>query len=155
MLSQVFGRAGRGDPPGKVLLQTLNPSHYAIQCAIAHDNAGFYSQELDFRREVGYPPFAFLVGLGFSGTAEQAVEQRAETSVRLLIDLKRELSLRVEILGPAPAPLYRLRGRFRRQILFKSPSRNDLRRLITAWLARRTPTSIVREVIDIDPVDMM
>jgi primosomal protein N' (replication factor Y) len=155
MLSQVFGRAGRGDTPGKVLLQTLNPSHYAIQCAIAHDNADFYSQELDFRREVGYPPFAFLVGLGFSGTAEQAVEQRAETTVRLLIDLKRELSLRVEILGPAPAPLYRLRGRFRRQILFKSPSRNDLRRLITAWLASRTPTSTVREAIDIDPVDMM
>lgn len=155
MLSQVFGRAGRGDMPGKVLLQALNPSHYAIQCAISHDNAGFYNQELDFRREAGYPPFAFLAGLGISGTAEQAVEQRAGTTVRLLQQIKHELSLRVEILGPAPAPLYRLRGRFRRQILLKSSTRNDLRRLIAAWLARRDTISAVREVIDIDPVDMM
>ena len=155
MLSQVFGRAGRGDTPGKVLLQTINPSHYAIQCAIGHDNTGFYSQELDFRREVGYPPFAYLAGLGISGTAEQAVEQRAASTVSLLSQLKREMSLRVEILGPAPAPLYRLRGRFRRQILLKSPSRQDLRRLIAAWTARRETASIVREIIDIDPVDMM
>ena len=155
MLSQVFGRAGRGNTPGKVLLQTLNPSHYAIQCAIAHDNGGFFSQELDFRREVGYPPFAFLAALGLSGTAEQAVCQHAETTVRLLLQLKRDFSLRVEILGPAPAPLYRLRGRFRRQILLKSPSRHDLRRLIYAWLEQRETASAVREVIDIDPVDMM
>ena len=155
VLSQVIGRAGRGDAPGRVLLQTLNPDHYAIQCAIAHDEAGFYLQELAFRREAGYPPFVFLAGLGLSGTAEKLVDERAEEVGRQLIRIKRELSIRVEILGPAPAPLYRLRGRFRRQILLKSPTRNDLRRLIAAWSSRRESSSAVREIIDIDPVDMM
>lgn len=155
VLSQVFGRAGRGDTPGRVVLQALNPTHYAMQCAIGHDSASFYRQELDFRREAGYPPFAFLAGLGISGTSEQAVEQRAEVSARLLMQLKGELKLRVEVLGPAPAPLYRLRGRFRRQILLKSHSRDSLRRLIAAWLGRRDPASNIREVIDIDPIEMM
>ncbi len=155
VLSQVIGRAGRGDTPGRVLLQAINPSHYAIQCAIAHDSQGFYRQELDFRREAGYPPFAHLAGLGLSGTTENGVEQQAELTGRLLGQLKRELALRVEILGPAQAPLYRLRGRYRRQILLKAPSRNDLRRLIAAWMARRTSSSTIREIIDIDPVDMM
>ncbi len=155
VLSQVIGRAGRGDLPGRVILQALNPSHYAIQCAVSHDGAGFYRQELEFRREAGYPPFSFLAGAGFSGTVEQAVEGRAEATARLMMRIKREQGLRVEVLGPAPAPLYRLRGRFRRQILLKSPSRGDLRRLVSAWLTRREPASNVRETIDIDPVDMM
>ena len=155
VLSQVFGRAGRGEVPGKVLLQALNPSHYAIQCAISHESAEFYRQEIEFRREAGYPPFSFLATLNLSGTAEQAVDERAKAAARLLIQLKQELVLRVEVLGPAPAPLYRLRGRFRRQILLKSPTRNDLRCLIPAWLSRREPASAVREIIDIDPVDMM
>jgi len=155
VLSQVFGRAGRGTSPGKVLLQALNPDHYAIRCAIAHDSAGFYRQEIEFRREAGYPPFSFLASINFSGTAEQAVEQRGDATARLLNGIRSEQGLRVELLGPAPAPLYRLRGRFRRQILLKSPTRNDLRRLVSAWLSRREPSRIVREIIDIDPLDMM
>ncbi|MBT1071213.1 replication restart helicase PriA [Pelotalea chapellei] len=155
VLSQVFGRAGRGDAPGRVLLQALNPTHYAIQCAINHDGAGFYQQELEFRRETGYPPFAFLAAIGISGTSEQNVGQRSEVTTALLLQLKNKLKLRIEILGPAPAPLYRLRGRFRRQILLKAHSRNDLRRLITDWLSHRTPPAAIREMIDIDPVDMM
>jgi primosomal protein N' (replication factor Y) len=155
LLSQVIGRAGRGNLPGRVIVQTLNPLHYAIQSAIAHDCAGFYRQELEFRREAGYPPFAFLASLSLSGTSEKSVEECAEKSARLLGQLKKELSLRIEVLGPAPAPLYRLRGRFRRQILLKSPARNDLRRLVAAWQNKRDPAATVREIMDIDPVDMM
>ena len=155
LLSQVIGRAGRGERPGRVIVQALNPSHYAIQCAIEHDGKSFYHQELEFRREAGYPPFAFLAAFSISGTAEKPVEIQAETTARLFGQLKRDLKLRIEVLGPAPAPLYRLRGRFRRQILLKAPIRNDLRRLISAWLVHRTTTSNVREIIDIDPVDMM
>ena len=155
LLSQVIGRAGRGELPGRVVVQALNPTHYAIQCAIEHDGDGFYRQELEFRREAGYPPFAFLAALSISGTAEKPVEEQAEAAARLFSRLKRELKIRVEVLGPAPAPLYRLRGRFRRQILLKSPTRNDLRRLIAAWQAHRVASPNVREIIDIDPVDMM
>jgi primosomal protein N' (replication factor Y) len=155
ILSQVIGRAGRGELPGRVIVQALNPSHYAIQCAIAHDSESFYRQELEFRREAGYPPFTFLAALSLSGTSERSVEERANLSIQLLGQIKKELSLRMEILGPAQAPLYRLRGRFRRQILLKSPTRNDLRRLVSAWQARREVSATVREIMDIDPVDMM
>ncbi|MBC8017563.1 MAG: primosomal protein N' [Verrucomicrobia bacterium] len=155
LLSQVIGRAGRGELPGRVLVQALNPSHYAIHSAIEHDGKSFYRQELEFRREAGYPPFSFLASLSLSGTAEKPVEERAELAARLFSQIKREMKLRVEILGPAPSPLYRLRGRFRRQILLKAITRNDLRRLLTAWQARRESSPNVRELIDIDPVDMM
>jgi primosomal protein N' (replication factor Y) (superfamily II helicase) len=155
LLSQVIGRAGRGELPGRVIVQALNSSHYAIQCAIGHDGQGFYRQELEFRREAGYPPFTFLAALSLSGTSEKGVEERADLAARLLGQLKKELSLRIEILGPAPAPLYRLRGRFRRQILLKSPTRSDLRRLVSAWQTRRETSAVVREILDIDPVDMM
>ena len=155
ILSQVFGRAGRGDIPGRVLLQSFNPGHYAIQCAINHDCNGFYQQEIEFRREAGYPPYSHLACIGFSGTMEQGVEQRAEYAAELLQKIKREMKLRIDVLGPAPAPLYRLRGRFRRQILLKATSRQDLRKLVGIWLARRETTANVREVVDIDPVDMM
>ena len=155
LLCQVIGRAGRGEEPGTVLVQAVNPSHYAIQCAVTHDSDGFYRQELEFRREAGYPPFSFLASLSLSGTVERTVEEQAEATAGLLRRLRGELGLRLEILGPAPAPLYRLRGRFRRQILVKTPARSDLRRLIVAWDAARTPLSMVRELVDIDPVDML
>ena len=155
LLSQVIGRAGRGELPGRVIVQALNASHYAIRCAVGHDGEGFYRQELEFRREAGYPPFAFLAALSLSGTSETSVEERADLAARLLARLKKELALRIEILGPAPAPLYRLRGRFRRQILLKAPNRNDLRRLVAAWQARRDSSSAVRETMDIDPIDMI
>jgi primosomal protein N' (replication factor Y) len=155
LLSQVIGRAGRGELPGRVIVQALNPSHYAIQCAIGHDGDGFYRQELEFRREAGYPPFAHLAALSISGTAEKPVEEQADVAAQLFGRLKRDLRLRVEILGPAQAPLYRLRGRYRRQILLKAPTRNDLRSLIAAWHSHRASAPNVREIIDIDPVDMM
>jgi primosomal protein N' (replication factor Y) len=155
LLSQVIGRAGRGELPGRVIVQALSPEHYAITCAIEHNSESFYRQELDFRREAGYPPFAYLATLSISGTAEKSVEEQAKITAQLFGQLKRQLTLRIEVLGPAPAPLYRLRGRYRRQILLKSPTRNDLRRLITAWQAHRKAAPNVREIIDIDPVDMM
>ncbi|MBL0224029.1 MAG: primosomal protein N' [Geobacteraceae bacterium] len=155
LLSQVIGRAGRGELPGRVIVQALDSSHYAIQCAIEHDGESFYKQELEFRSEAGYPPFTHLAALSLSGTSEKAVQERADLTARLLGRLKKELSLRIEILGPAPAPMYRLRGRFRRQILLKSPNRADLRRLAAAWQSRHEASTLVREIIDIDPVDTM
>lgn len=155
LLSQVIGRAGRGQLPGRVLVQAHNPTHYAIQTAVSHNGADFYHQELEFRREVGYPPFSFLACLSLSGTAEKPVEERAVLTARLFNQIKKELKLRLEILGPAPSPLYRLRGRFRRQILLKAITRNDLRRLLTTWKSRQDPISNVRETIDIDPIDTM
>jgi primosomal protein N' (replication factor Y) len=155
ILSQVIGRAGRGELPGRVMLQAVNPSHYAIQSAIDHDGARFYQQELEFRREAGYPPFSFLASISLSGTSESVVEQHADSVARQLCRIKHDQKLRIEILGPAPAPIYRLRGRFRRQILLKAVNRKDLRTLLAAWQTNHAAASTVRETIDIDPIDMM
>jgi primosomal protein N' (replication factor Y) len=155
LLSQVIGRAGRGENPGRVIVQAIDTEQYAIRAAAEHDAAGFYRQELEFRREVGYPPFSFLAAFAISGLAEQTVAEQADATSRLLVQLKAELKIRMEILGPTPSPLYRLRNRFRRQILLKAAHRSDLHRLLMVWRQRSLSTSTVRISVDIDPVDMM
>ena len=155
LLSQVIGRAGRGKNPGRVVVQAFDTEHYAILSAAGHDAAGFFRQELEFRREAGYPPFAFLAAFAISGLSEQAVTEQADMAARLLMRLKAELRVRVEILGPAPSPLYRLRNRFRRQILLKGSNRSDLHRLLSFWRQQTTVVAAVRISVDIDPVDMM
>ncbi len=155
LLSQVIGRAGRGENPGRVVVQAYDTEHYAIKAATEHDAAGFYQQELEFRREAGYPPFAFLAAFAISGLTEQAVSDQADITARLLAQLKSELKVRVEILGPAPSPIYRLRNRFRRQILLKGSNRSDLHRVLSFWRQRSAVPATVRISVDIDPVDMM
>jgi primosomal protein N' (replication factor Y) len=155
LLSQVIGRAGRGETPGQVVVQAYDTDHYAIRSAAGHDAAGFYRQELEFRKEVGYPPFTFLAALAISGISEHAVSEQSELTVGLLARIKKQLKVRVEVLGPAPSPIYRLRGRFRRQILLKAPVRADLHKLIREWRQLSQTSSTVRITIDIDPVDLM
>ncbi|MDD5284446.1 MAG: primosomal protein N' [Desulfuromonadaceae bacterium] len=155
LLSQVIGRAGRGEKPGRVLLQAYDTEHYAIRSAASHDAARFYTQELEFRREAGYPPFTFLALLGISGLSEQTVSEHAEETARLLARIKLDLKVRIELLGPAPSPIYRLRGRYRRQILLKAATRADLHRLILTWRQKSCAVSTIRVTVDIDPVDLM
>jgi primosomal protein N' (replication factor Y) len=155
VLSQVIGRAGRGDLPGRVLIQAMNPDHYALTAAASHNFEGFYEEERAFRQELNYPPYGFLVAIKLSATSESALLTAADSSARLLGALKNKLGLRTEILGPAPAPLYRLRGRFRRQILLKDTSRAALRRLLAAYRREQSHPGVVRESIDIDPVDLL
>lgn len=155
LLSQVTGRAGRGKNPGRVVVQAMDTEHYAIKAAAEHDAAKFYKEELEFRKEAGYPPFSFLAAFGISGLSEQTVSEQSETIAQLLIRLKSVLNIRVEILGPAPSPIYRLRNRFRRQILLKSQNRTDLHRLLYKWREETKNASTIRIAVDIDPVDMM
>ena len=155
LLSQVIGRAGRGEVPGRVVVQAIDTEHYAISSAAEHDAARFYREELQFRREAGYPPFTFLAAFAISGLSEQTVSEQADSTVRTLSRLKSELKVRVEILGPAPSPIYRLRNRFRHQILLKGANRKDLHRLLAFWRLQTTVASTVRISVDIDPVDMM
>ena len=155
LLSQVIGRAGRGEKPGRVVVQAYDTENYAIRSAAGHDAAGFYRQELEFRREAGYPPFTFLAALSISGISEQSVSEQAGQTAKLLVRIKQEIKVRVELLGPAPAPIYRMRGRFRRQILLKAAARADLHRLILSWRQRSRTISTVRVTVDIDPLDLM
>ncbi len=154
LLTQVAGRAGRGDRRGRVLIQTFRPAHHSLVAAAAHDYASFAPNELAHRKEVAYPPFARLVVLRLEGVAADATERAA-------IDLARSghgLDARVAVRGPAPAPLERLRNRYRWQILLASTSvaalHQVVRQLVTSWRTTRAART-VRLVVDVDPVSML
>jgi primosomal protein N' (replication factor Y) len=156
LLTQVAGRAGRGDAPGRVLVQTYRPEHHSLRAAAAHDYQGFAPRELALRRELGYPPFTRLAVLRLEG-ADLAATERAATE---LASRGRATAAggAVTVRGPAAAPLERLRGRYRWQILLSSASaralRDLLRRLLTAWRAGPAART-TRLVVDMDPVSML
>ncbi|MEZ4485667.1 MAG: primosomal protein N' [Syntrophotaleaceae bacterium] len=154
LLTQVAGRAGRGEKPGRVLIQTYDPEHYVLSCAARHDYWAFYEEELANRQVLGYPPFGHLVNCLLAGNDEQKVIVAAEALANAWQELAGDQA--VEILGPAPCPLSRLRGKWRRQILLKAPSRAPLRRLLSHFpgLRSRVPSGVTA-TIDVDPIDML
>jgi primosomal protein N' (replication factor Y) len=121
LIAQLAGRSGRGDRPGRVLVQTLAPGARPIEAAARHDAPGFLAGELERRRALRYPPFSHLASVEFAGAAEAAVERAAGELRGRLEDL---IGPSVELLGPAP--LHRRRGRHRRQLLLKGSERRDL-----------------------------
>lgn len=157
LLVQVAGRAGRHDRRGRVLIQTRDPAHPAIQFAATHDVSGFLEHELRDRREVGYPPFVRLALLRVSDRRE---EQARQAAARLAAAARRcrEVSERqVDVLGPAAAPIARLRGRYRFRVLLRAEHRPALRAVLhqVASRLRKLQDRRTRAVIDVDPVAML
>ncbi len=155
LLTQVAGRAGRGHSAGKVLIQTYHPYHYALRHASAQDYDGFYQEEIRHRQNHMYPPFVALASLLVHGT--DIVRVRSE-AVELRKELDRANTERAaRILGPAPAPLARLKGEFRVQLLVKCRNRRQLRRIIDAALKGLSERKInLRSInVEIDPVSIM
>jgi primosomal protein N' (replication factor Y) len=155
LLTQVAGRAGRGDKAGRVLIQTYHPHHYALRHATAQDFQGFYNEEIRHRRNYAYPPFVALALL----LTRHKDESRAKS---IAVDLRKALTKVnhdnfCRILGPAPAPLARLRGEYRIQTLIKSRSRKQLRKVIDEALAQmETAGKDLRAItVEVDPVTMM
>jgi len=155
LVSQVSGRAGRGDSPGKVIVQTLNPEHFALRAAVAHDYEDFYRQEIAERKDAGYPPFSYLVAIQFSSNSAQAVEKGADAAAELLRTLRTSSGMRLEILGPAVSPMGMIRGRHRWQILLKSSRRDQLHRLLRQFRAEYSLLAMLRMTIDIDPLELL
>jgi primosomal protein N' (replication factor Y) len=153
--TQVAGRAGRGDLPGRVLIQTYHPYHYALRHATAQDYQGFYEEEIRHRRNHGYPPFAVLALLLVRHKDEDRARSIAQALRKHLLEANRDHGVR--ILGPAPAPLARLRGEHRIQLLVKSRSRKQLRAVIDqAMSAFEAAGNESRPItLEIDPVSMM
>ncbi len=158
VLTQVAGRAGRAGTPGRVVLQTCVPDHYAIQPVQDHDYETFYREELEHRAAVGYPPFTRLCQVLVSGPDEAATRAAAQV---LADAAKREASRTgeagaVEILGPAPSPLARLRGRFRFQLLFKGADPALLDRVARDAATRAGALAKpLRAVVDVNPGSML
>lgn len=165
LLTQVAGRAGRGETPGKVYIQTYNPEHYSLTTAREHDFDTFAGRELKVREEIAYPPFGHLIAFKFEATSEAAANQAARdyaTAARKHLRRDVKLAKNVFLLGPALAPLARLKGKFRWQILLKSRSRAAIRKLAIAALgdvgyfdAVGSTHKNVRIIIDVDPLSML
>jgi primosomal protein N' (replication factor Y) len=155
LITQVAGRAGRGELPGRVLIQTYHPHHYALRHATAQDYRGFYDEEIKHRRNHGYPPF---VALAMVLTRHKQAERAQDTAQKVKQALTAADSARAcRILGPAPAPLARLRGEYRVQLLVKSRSRKQMRAVIDqAFDSLGKAGQDLRSVsLEIDPVSMM
>jgi primosomal protein N' (replication factor Y) len=155
LITQVAGRAGRGELPGRVLIQTYHPHHYALRHACAQDYAGFYDEEIRHRRNHGYPPFVALALMLVRHKDAARANATAHQLRNALVEANRDHACR--ILGPAPAPFARLRGEHRVQLLIKSRSRKQMRDVIDAAMkALEKDGGDLRSVtLEIDPVSMM
>ncbi|MCX5877041.1 MAG: primosomal protein N' [Deltaproteobacteria bacterium] len=154
LLAQVTGRAGRGEQPGRVIVQTHQPGHYSIAAARDHDYPRFFEKETGLRKALGYPPFSRLINLVVDGEQEEAVQSRAEALSAKGKTLRRYQ--KTAILGPAPAPLARLRGRFRWQILLKGPDIEELHGLCLELEQEHARLAgAVNLSVDVDPESML
>jgi primosomal protein N' (replication factor Y) len=159
LVAQVAGRAGRGPRGGEVLVQTRSPDHPALRAAAAHDYEGFASQELESRRTPAYPPHVALANVVISGTREDEVARGAAEVAEWLRGLVEARRAPAEVVGPAPAPLARIKQRWRWHLVLRSPERQWVGRLVR-YAARRAPHAgrgggLVRVVFDRDPVSLL
>ncbi|MCP3962119.1 MAG: primosomal protein N' [bacterium] len=150
LLTQLAGRAGRGERPGKVVIQSFHPEHYAIRAALENDDETFLHEEMRFRRTFHYPPFTRMIQLLAQHQKRERVERGLrETAARLL---EHPLAADVRVTGPAPAPLEKLRGKWRFQLLLRGVSGARLRRLVREALAEHPNPDVT---VDVDPYDLM
>jgi len=151
LLTQVAGRAGRGEQPGEAIVQTLYPGHYSIQLACRQDYPAFYQRELAFRTAMRYPPIVSLVNAVVrSRTFAGAMDDAADVVQKVRDGDGGAL----RILGPAPAPLGKLRGEYRAQLLIKGSNRRKMREVLQAALASR-PDLQRRTIVDVDPLSVL
>ncbi|HUD00523.1 MAG TPA: primosomal protein N', partial [Candidatus Polarisedimenticolaceae bacterium] len=158
ILSQVAGRSGRGDDPGRVIIQTYGPEHYAIQPLINHDYKKFFAKEIEFRRALGYPPFGKLINLRLDGPNPEHVEEKAKAVLKKIVAIQSsnpKYREHIEVLGPAPSPIEKLRNRYRWQLLLKGNQISPLIGLASAVRETFTRARSVRLHIDVDPYNML
>jgi len=161
LLSQVAGRAGRGGDRGRVIIQTYNPDHYAIQAAISQDYDALYQKEIELRKQLGFPPFTYLICLRLQGNSRDQTEGSAKS---LAERLKKTLQMwpkkgkEIQILGPAEAPIAKLRGKYRWHILIKAKQPFLAQRLLQVARTNSEQglkTKGVQIILDVDPYQMM
>jgi primosomal protein N' (replication factor Y) len=150
LLTQVAGRAGRGDRPGEAIVQTLYPDHYSIRHACRQDYQGFFEEEVKYRRAMRYPPALAMVNVIVRGRSLGAALDGAADLVRAV----RRPESGFRVLGPAPAPFGKLRGEHRAQFFLKGPARSEMRRALIEALAERSDLRR-RVTVDVDPVSVL
>ncbi len=157
-LLQVAGRSGRADNKGEVLIQTYYPERDIIVSAAQQNYKSFYDKEIESRKGFAYPPFTRLVNFVFSSTNEKILEETALEFRRKMREQIAEWKLTVELLGPAPCPLYLLRRHYRRHLLIKTNKIVKFVGMLSEWESHEPKfklASSVKVVVDVDPFDMM
>jgi len=155
LVTQVAGRTGRGEKGGRVLVQTFSPEHPAMQAALRHDYPAFASQELPIREQYGYPPLNQMIRFIVRGPQESTSEQFAEQVADTLREKIDNQGLEARVLGPAPAPMAKLRGRFRFHILIRAKEIIAIREVARELTASLRPPDEVQWAADVDPLDML
>jgi len=157
LVTQVAGRTGRGQRAGRVIVQTFSPEHPAIQAASRHDYVRFAKEELTNRKKGGYPPLGSLARIIVRGETEESTETTAGRLAELIAAARDQLGFEIQILGPAPPAISKLRGKFRFHILLRADTPAELNQTIRRSVEtfRIPEKDDVQYVVDIDPVDML
>jgi primosomal protein N' (replication factor Y) len=161
ILTQVAGRAGRGNSPGVVFVQTYNPDHYSIRFAKKHDYLGFFAQEIVFRKELGYPPYQRFILFQLAGNAEDKTEQAAQrlaVKCNEILHQRTDFVRELEILGPVKAPLPRVKNKYRWQVMLRSKKSAPLLkagRQLANWGQTELRGSGVSLATDVDPISLI
>lgn len=152
LLTQVSGRAGRGENPGRVIIQTFSPEHYSVEHATRQDYEGFFAREIAFRSELGYPPFSRLVNIVSQDENAQTAEERAERMAEIL---RRVAPSEADVLGPALAPIPRLRNQERRHVILRAPLSVPISEIVRRALDELPSAERRGLVVDVDPASLM
>ena len=155
LVTQVAGRTGRGEKPGTVVVQTYSPDHPAIMAASKHDFQSFAEQELEHRERFGYPPFGSMARIIVRGPDMEATDAFSKTVARKLKSLQETIAPECRILGPAPPPFAKLRGKYRFHILLCCPHAEPLHRMLVPIDRELAPPGEIQLLIDVDPIDML
>ncbi len=158
LVSQVGGRAGRGEAPGLVVVQTLRPEHYSLRAAAAHDYAALFAAEIEYRRSLGYPPFRRLINVRVEARDPLAAERLARDFAATVRSALGSPAGDPELVGPAPAPIERLRGWYRWQALVRGTRSSAMRRAVEHGLRQIGGVRGSRQariVVDVDPCSML
>jgi primosomal protein N' (replication factor Y) len=156
ILTQVAGRGGRGDFPGKVVIQTYNPDHYALQRVKTHDVEGFYQDEMNIRQPLSWPPFSRMINLQMSSLNREKGREGAGSIAAYARSRCQgaPAASRIDVLGPAEAPIARIKGRHRWQLLLLGTQSRALHVLVKDILAGAKPKGLEIKV-DVDPMNFM
>lgn len=157
LITQVIGRAGRGDEPGEVIIQTMRPDHYAITYARDHQYLKMFAHEMQLRRHPAFPPYLRLTALRLQGRVEKDVRETTARVARFCRQMVKKEQFAIETLGPAPAPLDKIKDNYRWQILLKGKKTEQLHALCTLIKGMRqelVPAQCIL-AIDVDPENMM
>ncbi|HEX3659779.1 MAG TPA: primosomal protein N' [Pirellulales bacterium] len=155
LIVQVAGRTGRGDRGGRVIVQTFNPDHPAVRAAVRHDYAAFAEHELPIRESLGYPPFGAMARLVVRGPVEAVANQFAEHLAERLRQALAASEVDARLLGPAPAPIAKLRGKYRFQLQLQSADAGRLHQALVEATTGLKPPDHVQWIVDIDPLEML